>query len=230
MIKALLRNFILLAIGCLISLSVLAQNSTITNNLLLVNEREESFKSFSLKVLNKSSLLNYQQSTVLSEVRRGYERLSKTCASAPSQSLNPLANKGLLAQIDLLQSSLDKQVTVLQNALNKQSDKVLQSKSKACSGLALPFLKSKSCQFVEDLSNGAQNLSAALDLYQKTYQSRYTIYRALVAKEGEGCIRAGFSDRLMRANESQMEALESFALEQFASLIEEVGVLIPTSP
>lgn len=230
MIKALLRNFILLATGCLISFSVLAQNSALTNNLLLVNEKEESFKSYSAKVLNKSSLLTYQQSTVLSEVRRGYERLSKSCAPPSSQAQNTLANKNLLAQVDLLQLNLDKQIAALQNSLNKQSEKVVQFKSKACPALAVSFLKSKNCQLVDDLSSGAQNLSAALDLYQKTYQSRHTIYRALIAKEGEGCIRAGFSDRLMRANESQMEALESFAVEQFASLIEEIGVLIPASP
>ena len=230
MINAKLRIFILLAIGCLSNLYVLAQNSTSSSNLSLLNEREEIHKSFSAKVLNQSILLNLKQSTVLSEVRRGYDRLSKICPTTTSQNQISTSNKALLAQVDQIQANLDKKITSLQNALIKQVDKLQQSKSKSCSGINLPFLKSNTCQFAEDLSSGAQTLLAGLDLYQKNYQSRYSIYRALISKETEGCIKAGFSDRLMRANESQMESFEIFALEQFGLLIEEVGALISTSP
>ena len=51
-----------------------------------------------------------------------------------------------------------------------------------------------------------------------------------ISKETEGCIKPGFSNRLLRANESQMDSLERLALEQFGSLIEEAGVLITKSP
>jgi len=230
MTYAKLRIFIHLAIGCLSSLSVLAQNSTSTNNASLFNEREETYKSFSVKVLNKSTLLNSQQSTVLSEVRRGYDRLSKFCPPTTSQSQISASNNALLDQVDQLQSNLDKRITALQNALVMQADKVQQSKSKTCSAISLSFMRSNSCQFVEDLSTGLQTLSAGLDLYQKSYKSRYSIYRALISKETEGCIKPGFSNRLLRANESQMDSLERLALEQFGSLIEEAGVLITKSP
>jgi hypothetical protein len=225
----LLRIFSTAVVLYITGLPAWSQNSSAIDSFALTNVTANDSASFSKRVLQTTSDLNRHQTVVLGEVRRGHDRLLKSCSAG--QVIKPpdgrSSTQAAITRIEQLQTELDLKFSALNRKLLTVSAQLQASKSKACPAFSLPFLKSEACQSINDVTSGVQILFSAMDQYQKSYQARYEIYRALVAKENEGCVRAGFSERLLKSNESQMEANELLAIERFASLINLAGAQVP---
>jgi len=225
----LLRIISTAAILCTVGLPAWSQNSSVIDGFAFTNVKIADSTSFNKRVLQTTSELNRHQTVVLGEVRRGHDRLLKSCNTAPV--IKPQdgrsSTQAAINRIEQLQADLDLKFSALNRKLLTVDAQLQAAKSKVCPAFSLPFLKSEACQSINDLTSGVQVLFSAMDQYQKSYQARYEIYRTLVAKENDGCVRAGFSERLLKSNESQMEANELLAIERFASLINVAAAQVP---
>jgi hypothetical protein len=150
------------------------------------------------------------EATVLLELRRGLDRLSKGCvfSSAPkSESENALFSRNILAfeegsaRVDARLDALYRNAALFEEASRRD-------KAQQCSALGLPLLKSPRCRQSEENQTSIKLYRTELERYYRLQSERYKTYLDLVEIEKRSCVRSGFSSRLVQANQVHMRESE----------------------
>lgn len=159
-----------------------------------------------------AELISYE-SAVLPELRRGVNRLGKGCvtSSTPkSDAENALLSRNTLAfeqALSITEGRLDKlrQIsTAYEQAANRQT-------AQSCSALTLglSLFKSAACKQAQDTLSTITIYRTEMQRYYKLQSERYRAYLDLIQIERQGCVRSGFSSRLVQANEAHMRDSET---------------------
>lgn len=158
-------------------------------------------------------LIQYE-SAVLSELRKGSERLSKTCLrSAPPKSSvdNALLSRNILAfeQGAAVIASRQDNLSRSASAFEITSKRL---EAQHCTGLSsnlnFDFLKSPSCKQSQNLQHIVKIYRSGFEHYYQLQSERYRTYLELAQIEQQGCVRAGFTARLLQANDIHMRESE----------------------
>ncbi|WP_194943062.1 hypothetical protein [Limnohabitans sp. 2KL-27] len=222
MFSSLVRNLI-----TAIALAGLAWAAQGQNNVLEDPKKEkiDSFGVFSADssdpalfrdLLSQSlgELIRYE-SAVLSELRKGFERLNKSCLrstppkSPPDNALlsrNILAFEQAAAVVASRQDTLSRTATAFELAAKRQE---VQHCSGLSSNLTFGFLKSPSCKQAQNLQSLVKTYRSGLEQYYQLQSERYRTYLELAQIEQQSCVRAGFTGRLLQANEVHMRESEA---------------------
>jgi len=171
-----------------------------------------------------TSLLLYEKS-VSQEVGRGVTRLTRSC-SGLSTGGAPDNEATQTIQARLAQVQQQKVLTL--RKLNEVAVQVNQAKEAQCKLSFLPFLKSASCQAASELQLSAEQIQQTSTEYFSLAEERYKLYFTVAAAEARSCVRPGFTERLLRANEEHMTGQESRARQQLLDLLQSVGELAKT--
>lgn len=189
-----------------------------TKEALLVTGNEPSDPVIFRDMLSQSlgELIRYE-SAVLLELRKGYDRLSKSCSRATPA--KPPVDEALLSRNILAfeQASVviaSRQETLLRSASAYElSAKRLEGQS--CLGLPsnllFDALKSPSCKQAQNLQSAVKTYKTGLDQYYQLQSDRYRLYLELAQIEKQGCIRSGFTSRLMLTNDVHMRESEELS-------------------
>lgn len=171
-----------------------------------------------------ASLLLYEKS-VSQEVGRGVTRLTRSCSGLSSGNTPPNeATQTIQTQLALVQQ----QKAQTLRKLNEVAVQVNQAKEAQCKLTFLPFLKSASCQAASELQLSTEQIQQATSEYFGLVEERYKLYFTVAAAEARSCVRPGFTERILRANEEHMTGQESRARQQFLDLLQSVGELAKT--
>jgi hypothetical protein len=168
-----------------------------------------------------SNILQYEKGISL-EIRRGVKRLTKAC-SAPE---NKLENKQTVTPLENINESIQRklqEVSGTKASLNARLDVVVTSATKLaeekCSGSVVPFFASNACISSQELNNSIKVLQNSLNIYYDQVKARYQLYQEVASKEAEGCVKNGFTERLLKANEQHVISTEDSARLKFLELI-----------
>lgn len=157
--------------------------------------------------------LIFYESSVLSELRRGVNRLGKGCmtsSSPKSDAENALLSRNTLAfeqALSITEGRLDKLRQVSSTYEQAAKRQTAQSCSALSSGLGL--FKSNACKQAQDTLSAVTIYRTEMQRYYKLQSERYRAYLDLVQFERQGCVRSGFSSRLVQANEAHMRESEA---------------------
>lgn len=155
--------------------------------------------------------LNSYEFAVVVELRRGADRLGKGCTStsAPkSDAENALVSRNTLAfeqaasVVQGRRDRLQQSGPAYEQAANRQV-------AQYCTGLDVGLFKSNACKQAQDLLSAVKIYRSETDRYYKLQSERYRTYLDLVQIERQGCVRSGFSTRLLQANEAHMRDSEA---------------------
>lgn len=158
-------------------------------------------------------LIRYE-TAVVSELRKGYERLNKNCTRAAPPKSTPdnavlsrhiLAFEQASAVIASRQDTLSRSATVFELTAKRLEG---QQCSGLSSNLTLGFLKSASCKRAQTIQSVVKTYRNGLEQYYQLQSERYRTYLELAQIEQQGCVRAGFTGRLLQANEVHMRESE----------------------
>ena len=193
--------------------SATAQNDLGVRNLAGAKELGENAK------ITTAALLQHERG-VTQEIRRGVARLVSACspinkaqgATPPEKSNEYIQRK--LDSAAIQDQALLKKVDELTSAANKNKDS-------KCGSSFVPFLRSNTCQASVDLVASMGTLRASLQSYNSALLERYKLYGEVAGKEAEGCVRKGFTDRLLRANDEHMNEQEEVARVKLQDLLKQ---------
>jgi hypothetical protein len=194
-----------------------AQNDTGVRNLASAKELGENAK------ITTAALLQHEKG-VTQEIRRGVTRLVSAC-SPSEKSKNAQAPE---KSIEYIQGKLDtaaNQDQALQRRLDELTISANKTKDNRCGSSLVPFLRSNACQTSLDLVTSVGTLRASLQSYNSALQERYKLYREVAAKEADGCVRKGFTDRLLRANDDHMNEQEEVARVKLQDLLNQADAI-----
>ncbi len=162
---------------------------------------------------------------VTGEIRRGVERLSRSCQAAPGSAPPSAALAQAKARIDAAQAAGQRALTDSASRLATVQRDTAAAIAQQCSGSVLGFFKSSPCQAADNLETAVTMLGAALNRYRDTFDERYRLYREVVDLESRECVRPGFTDRLLQANDSAMRAHEQSTPARLGQLLDTAGQL-----
>jgi hypothetical protein len=192
--------------------SATAQNDTSVINLAGAKELGEKTKIIT------AALLQHEKG-VTQEIRRGVARLVSACSPSNNISTPTAAPEKANEYIQRKLEGAAKQ----DQALLKRVDDITSAASKAkdarCGSNLIPFLRSKACQTSIDLIATSESLRSSLQSYNNALQERYKLYAEVASKENEGCVRKGFTERLLRANDDHMNEQEEVARVKLQDLL-----------
>jgi molybdenum-dependent DNA-binding transcriptional regulator ModE len=69
------------------------------------------------------------------------------------------------------------------------------------------------------------NLRTAIQSYNSALQERYKLYSEVAGKEADGCVRKGFTERLLRANDEHMNEQEEVARIKLQDLLNQAEAI-----
>jgi hypothetical protein len=193
--------------------SATAQNDQGVRNLVSAKELGENTK------ITIAALLQHEKG-VTQEIRRGVTRLVSACSpstKAPGATAPEKSNEYIQRKLDnaaTQDQALLKRVEELNIAANKTKDG-------RCGSSFVPFLRSNACQTSLDLVASVGTLRTAIQSYNSALQERYKLYSEVAGKEAEGCVRKGFTDRLLRANDEHMNEQEEVARVKLQDLLKQ---------
>jgi hypothetical protein len=136
---------------------------------------------------------------------------NKSASAAAPEKANEYIQRKLEGAAKQDQALL-KRVDEITNATNRAKDA-------KCGSTFVPFLRSKACQTSIDLAATLDTLKSSLQSYNAALQERYKLYAEVAGKETEGCVRKGFTDRLLRANDDHMNEQEEVARVKLQDLL-----------
>ena len=141
---------------------------------------------------------------VTADIRRGLDRLSRDCPEAgPGQ--QPAAE--LLARIDrsrqLGRVAIESAASGLP-ALRRDADA---ARARVC-GVFSFFAKSDNCRAAESLVENLDRLGDLTDRYRDAFDSRHTLFAEVASLESRSCVRPGFTDQLLQADEFALQPQE----------------------
>ena len=164
-----------------------------------------------------TNLLQYEKGVSL-EVRRGVNRLVKSCLaqelkqpSIPVDSTNDYIGRRVL-EVNALNTNLSTRLDSLAAVVGKQAEE-------KCASSLPPFFSSPACIASQELTKTTKSLQSGLASYFALVRSRYQLYRDVASKEAEGCVKRGFTDRLLKANEEHVIEQEELARTKLLELI-----------
>ena len=164
-----------------------------------------------------TNLLQYEKGVSL-EVRRGVNRLVKSCLaqelkqpSIPVDSTNDYIGRRVL-ELNALNTNLSTRLDSLAAVVVKQAEE-------KCASSLPPFFSSPACIASQELTKTTKSLQSGLASYFALVRSRYQLYRDVASKEAEGCVKRGFTDRLLKANEEHVIEQEELARTKLLELI-----------
>ena len=164
-----------------------------------------------------TNLLQYEKGVSL-EVRRGVNRLVKSCLaqelkqpSIPVDSTNDYIGRRVL-ELNALNTNLSTRLDSLAAVVGKQAEE-------KCASSLPPFFSSPACIASQELTKTTKSLQSGLASYFALVRSRYQLYRDVSSKEAEGCVKRGFTDRLLKANEEHVIEQEELARTKLLELI-----------
>ena len=164
-----------------------------------------------------TNLLQYEKGVSL-EVRRGVNRLVKSCLaqelkqpSIPVDSTNDYIGRRVL-EVNALNSNLITRLDSLAAVVGKQAEE-------KCASSLPPFFSSPACIASQELTKTTKSLQSGLASYSALVKARYQLYRDVASKEAEGCVKRGFTDRLLKANEEHVIEQEELARTKLLELI-----------
>lgn len=164
-----------------------------------------------------TNLLQYEKGVSL-EVRRGVNRLVKSCLaqelkqpSIPVDSTNDYIGRRVL-ELNALNTNLSTRLDSLAAVVVKQADE-------KCASSLPPFFSSPACIASQELTKTTKSLQSGLASYFALVRSRYQLYRDVSSKEAEGCVKRGFTERLLKANEEHVIEQEELARTKLLELI-----------
>ena len=186
-----------------------------TKEILLVTGTEFSDPVVFRDMLSQSlGELARNESAVLMELRKGYERLSKSCSRAtPSKSSledaslsrNILALEQASAVIAARQDALLRSGTAFELSAKRLEG---QSCSGLPSNLLFDSLRSTNCKQAQNLQSIVKIYRTGLSQYYQLQEDRYRTYLDLAVIERRGCVRNGFTSRLLLTNDGFMRESE----------------------
>ena len=164
-----------------------------------------------------TNLLQYEKGVSL-EVRRGVNRLVKSCLaqelkqpSIPVDSTNDYIGRRVL-ELNALNTNLSTRLDSLAAVVVKQAEE-------KCASSLPPFFSSPACIASQELIKTTKSLQSGLASYFALVRSRYQLYRDVSSKEAEGCVKRGFTERLLKANEEHVIEQEELARTKLLELI-----------
>ena len=164
-----------------------------------------------------TNLLQYEKGVSL-EVRRGVNRLVKSCLaqelkqpSIPVDSTNDYIGRRVL-ELNALNTNLSTRLDSLAAVVGKQAEE-------KCASSLPPFFSSPACIASQELTKTTKSLQSGLASYSALVKARYQLYRDVSSKEAEGCVKRGFTDRLLKANEEHVIEQEELARTKLLELI-----------
>ena len=164
-----------------------------------------------------TNLLQYEKGVSL-EVRRGVNRLVKSCLaqelkqpSIPVDSTNDYIGRRVL-ELNALNTNLSTRLDSLAAVVGKQAEE-------KCASSLPPFFSSPACIASQELTKTTKSLQSGLASYSALVKARYQLYRDVASKEAEGCVKRGFTDRLLKANEEHVIEQEELARTKLLELI-----------
>lgn len=176
-------------------------------------------------------LIRYE-AVVLSELRKGTVRLSKGCLrSEPPKSTTDGA---LLSRHFLAIEQAAALIASREDALSQSSTKFELSakrlETQHCTGLTsnlnFSFLQSQSCKQAQTLKSIVKEYRSGLEQYYKIQSERYQTYLELAQIEQQGCVRSGFTGRLLQANEVHMRESEAQSQRMLIQWDRELGSML----
>jgi hypothetical protein len=164
-----------------------------------------------------TNLLQYEKGVSL-EVRRGVNRLVKSCLAQelkqppiPVDSTNDYIGRRVL-ELNALNTNLSTRLDSLAAVVVKQAEE-------KCASSLPPFFSSPACIASQELTKTTKSLQSGLASYSALVKARYQLYRDVASKEAEGCVKRGFTDRLLKANEEHVIEQEELARTKLLELI-----------
>ncbi|WP_300559186.1 hypothetical protein [Limnohabitans sp. Rim8] len=196
-------------------INVTENSKKTTKEPLSITGNELSDPVFFRDMLSQSlGELTRNESAVLLELRKGYERLSKSCSRAtPSKppiedaalSRNILAFEQARAVISARQDALVRSGSAYELAANRLE-------AQYCLGLPsnllFDALKSPNCKQAQNLQSIVKIYRTGLSQYYQLQSDRYRTYLDLATIEQQGCVRSGFTSRLLLTNDGYMKESE----------------------
>ena len=168
-----------------------------------------------------------REQAVLVEVRRGVERLARTCTAPPAPAASAPGREAVLLQPQREASELRARLV---NRNNRLSDAARVAVGARCTGLSfIPGIKSPECRTAEALRDASANVQKILGSYFDAIDSRYRLYRDVRELEDRGCARPGFTQRLIQADDASMrpqEAAAQAAFEEFLRAADEAAATL----
>jgi hypothetical protein len=168
-----------------------------------------------------------REQAVLAEVRRGVERLSRTCTAPPAPAASAPGREAFLLQPQREASELRARLVDKNNRL---SDVARVAAGARCTGLSfIPGIKSPECRTAEALRDASTNVQKTLASYFDAIDSRYRLYIDVRELEDRGCARPGFTQRLIQADDASMrpqEAAAQAAFEEFLRAAEQAAATL----
>ena len=164
-----------------------------------------------------TNLLQYEKGVSL-EVRRGVNRLVKSCLaqdpkqpSIPVDSTNDYIGRRVL-EVNALNINLITRLDSLAAVVGKQAEE-------KCASSLPPFFSTPACTASQELTKTTKSLQSGLVSYFALVKARYQLYRDVASKEAEGCVKRGFTERLLKANEEHVIEQEELARTKLLELI-----------
>ena len=204
----------------LLFLNVAAQSSRLTQQPQRVATEDVLSKTKELAnevQASTTNLLQYEKGVSL-EVRRGVNRLVKSCLaqelkqpSIPVDSTNDYIGRRVL-ELNALNTNLSTRLDSLAAVVVKQAEE-------KCASSLPPFFSSPACIASQELTKTTKSLQSGLASYFALVRSRYQLYRDVSSKEAEGCVKRGFTERLLKANEEHVIEQEELARTKLLELI-----------
>jgi DNA-binding transcriptional regulator YbjK len=109
--------------------------------------------------------------------------------------------------------------TNLSTRLDSLAAVVVKQAEEKCASSLPPFFSSPACIASQELTKTTKSLQSGLASYFALVRSRYQLYRDVSSKEAEGCVKRGFTERLLKANEEHVIEQEELARTKLLELI-----------
>lgn len=185
----------------------------------------EQAKKFGITTQTATASLLLYEKSVSQEVGRGVTRLTRSCAGLTSG--NTPANEAtqtIQSQLAIIQQQKSQTL----RKLNEVAVQVNQAKEAQCRLAFLPFLKSSACQAASELQQSTEQIQQTTSEYFSLVEDRYKQYFTVAAAEARSCVRQGFTERILRANEEHMTGQEARVRQQLLDLLQSAGELAKT--
>ncbi len=185
--------------------------------LSLVGKTEEATYNFAQQARDSAAGPANREKAVQAELRRGLDRLNKICVSPAAPNV---AQKQLILA-DLLDRELrdfDRIMLPLSEKTARLSAEADRRRAQACPVLQL-LPKNLACRQAEDVKAGLATLIEASARRRVDLTTRYNLYAEAEKLEARSCASAGFTQRLVQADDQFMRPISNQALDDWGRLL-----------
>jgi len=221
MAKNSMRSFFLVVLIILSLPQVLAQSdrqnavsTSASNSDVLLNKTKDLASDIKVSA---AGLLQFDRGVTV-EVRRGVNRLLKSCTAQATLEPSPLPEK----INEYIQSKILESSTLRVNSLARVDTiaaQTIKSQQEKCASSIGFLYRSEACTVAQEHTTTVASLQSVLKGYFDLVNERYRLYKDVASKEADGCVKSGFTERLLKANEQHVIENEELARKKFLDLI-----------